>query len=120
MLPLAMLETATQPAPPPRPGAYYQYRAQQVLSASPMQLVLMLYELAITGCEARDAERAGKPITELIGALNFDYGEIATDLFRLYEYCHWEIRRGRFREAAEILRGLKRAWEEALAGRAAV
>jgi flagellin-specific chaperone FliS len=51
----------------------------------------------------------------LVGGLNFDSGEIAVDLFRLYEYSHWEIRRGHFREVAGILRGLKRAWEDALA-----
>ncbi len=120
MMPLALLENPPAPAASlPRPGAYQQYRVQQVLSASPMQLVLMLYEMAIAGCEARDAQRAGAPITELIGALNFDQGEIAVDLFRLYEYCHWEIRRGHFRQAADILRGLKRAWEDGLAGRRA-
>lgn len=113
MLPLPMPETARPPAP--RSGMFSQYRVQHVLGASPMQLVLMLYEMAIAGCEARDPQRAAGPITELIGALNFDQGEIAVDLFRLYEYCHWEIRRTRFREAAEILRGLKRAWEDALA-----
>jgi flagellin-specific chaperone FliS len=79
-----------------------------------MQLVLMLYDAAIAGCEARDVQRAGRALSELVGGLNFDSGEIAVDLFRLYEYCHWEVRRGHFREAAEILRGLKRAWEEAL------
>jgi flagellin-specific chaperone FliS len=40
--------------------------------------------------------------------------QIAVDLFRLYEYCLWEIRRSRFHDAAGILRRLKHAWEEAL------
>jgi flagellin-specific chaperone FliS len=112
MLPLALLEPP--PVAPPRGGAFSQYRSQQVMSASPMQLVLQLYDLAINGCESRDAERASAPIRELIGSLNFEIDQIAVDLFRLYEYCLWEIRRSRFLDAAGILRRLKRAWEEAL------
>jgi flagellin-specific chaperone FliS len=98
---------------------YSQYRDQQILSASPMQLLVMVYEQAIVQCEARDSQRAGRAVTELIGALNFDAGEIATDLFRLYEYCLWEIRRQHFTDAAHILRQLKKAWEDAVAGRTA-
>ncbi len=113
MLPSPLLQVAAAPRPPA--GVDRRYRSQQVLGASPMQLVLMLYDLAILGCEARDPQRAGRAITELIGGLNFDYDEIATGLFRLYEYCHWEIRRGRYEAAAEALRGLKRAWEDGLA-----
>jgi flagellar secretion chaperone FliS len=112
MLPLPVLETPARPIP--RPGAYQQYRDQQILSASPMQLLLMVYEQAIVQCEAHDAQRTGRALTELIGALNFDAGEISMRLFRLYEYCLWEIRRGGFGPAAEVLRGLKGAWEEAL------
>ena len=114
MLPLALLEPA--PVAPPRGGAFSQYRSQQVMSASPMQLVLQLYDLAITGCESRDAERASAPIRELIGALNFEVDQIAVDLFRLYEYCLWEIRRSRFVDAGGILRRLKQTWQEAMGG----
>jgi flagellin-specific chaperone FliS len=102
--------------PVPRPAGYSQYRDQQILSANPMQLLMMVYEQAIVQCEARDAQRAQRAITELIGALNFDAGEITVDLFRLYEYCLWEIRRQRFADAAHILRRLKSAWDEARTG----
>jgi flagellin-specific chaperone FliS len=117
MLPQSLLEAPVRPVP--RPGVYSQYRDQQILSASPTQLLIMLYEQAIVQCEARDPQRAGRAITELIGALNFDAGEIATDLFRLYEYCLWEIRRQHFSDAAHILRRLKTAWEDAVAGKTA-
>ena len=117
MLPQPVLDMPVRPVP--RPGVYHQYRDQQILSASPTQLLLMVYEQAIVQCEARDAQRAGRAVTELIGALNFDAGEVAVDLFRLYEYCLWEIRRQHFTDAAHILRRLKGAWEEALAARAA-
>jgi flagellin-specific chaperone FliS len=111
---LTLLEPLPQPAPARIQTAHEHYRTQQVLGASPMQLVLMVYDVAIVSCEARDPQRAGKAVGELIGSLNFEYREIATDLFRLYEYCLWEIRQNRFQEAATVLRGLKRAWEDAM------
>jgi flagellin-specific chaperone FliS len=112
-----LLEMPVRPVP--RPGAYNQYRDQQVLSANPTQLLMMVYEQAIVQCEARDAQRAQRAITELIGALNFDAGELAVDLFRLYEYCLWEIRRQHFGDATNILRRLKSAWEDARTGQMA-
>lgn len=112
MRPLPVLEPPVGPMP--RAGAYQQYRDQQILSASPTQLLLMVYDQAIVACETRDAHRAGRALTELIGSLNFDAGEIATSLFRLYEYCLWEIHRGGFAPALDVLRGLKRAWDEAM------
>ena len=115
MLAMPVVDPPVQPIP--RPNAYRQYREQQILSATPMQLLLMVYDEAIDSCEARDKQRAGRAISELIGSLNFDAGEIARDLFRLYEYCLFEIRRNRFPEAVTIFRRLKQAWEDALKGR---
>jgi flagellar secretion chaperone FliS len=112
-----LLEMPVRPMPPP--GVFGQYRDQQILSANPTQLLLLVYEHAIVQCEARDAERAGRAITELIGSLNFDAGEMAVDLFRLYEYCLWELRRKHFADVAHILRRLKTAWQDALAGQTA-
>lgn len=94
------------------PSASYQ--TAQVLGASPMQLILMVYDLAISACGRRDAMRARRAVTELIAALNFDYEEIAVPLFRLYEYCLNAIGSGSFHEASKILRQLKEAWETAL------
>jgi flagellin-specific chaperone FliS len=112
MLPMPVLESA--PHPVQRKTVFQQYREQQVLSASPIQLVLMTYEVAIVSCEAQNGPRASQALTELIGALNFDAGEVAVGLFRLYEYCLREVRRQHFSSALGILRDLKAAWEEAL------
>ncbi len=97
-----------------QPAVYRQYQEQQVLSASPLQLLVTVYDQALVGCEARDGDRTRRALTELIGALNFDAGEIALDLFRLYEYCLLETRRQRFPAAAGILRTLRSAWADAL------
>lgn len=90
------------------------YRSAQILGASPMQLILILYDQALAGCGRRDGERARRAITELIAALNFDYEEIAIPLFRLYEYCLSAVGSGLFHEASKVLRQLKEAWEIAL------
>lgn len=90
------------------------YQRTQVLGASPMQLVLMVYDLALSGCGRRDETRARRAVTELIAGLNFDYEEVAVSLFRLYEYCLGAIRSGDFEEASKILNALKGAWETAL------
>lgn len=90
------------------------YRSAQVLGASPMQLILIAYEVALTACGHRDAGRARRAITELIAALNFDYEEIAVPLFQLYEYCLNAVGSGSFHEASKVLRQLKEAWETAL------
>jgi flagellin-specific chaperone FliS len=79
-----------------------------------MQLILIVYDVALTACGRRDGERARRAIIELIAALNFDYEEIAVPLFRLYEYCLNAIGSGSFHEASKILRQLKEAWEAAL------
>src|SRR5574337_336252 len=90
------------------------YQSAQVLGASPRQLILIVYDLAISACGRRDVVRARRAVTELIAALNFDYEEFAVPLFRLYEYCLNAIGSGSFHEAAKILRQLKEAWETAL------
>lgn len=90
------------------------YQSAQVLGASPMQLILIVYDLALAACGRRDTERARRAITELIAALNFDYQEIAVPLFRLYEYCLSAVSAGSFHEASKILRQLKEAWEIAM------
>ncbi|PWB76966.1 MAG: flagellar protein FliS [Candidatus Methylomirabilota bacterium] len=90
------------------------YQSAQVLGASPMQLILIVYDVALGACGRRDAARARLAITELIAALNFDYEEIAVPLFRLYEYCLNAVSAGSFHEASTVLRQLKEAWEAAL------
>jgi flagellin-specific chaperone FliS len=90
------------------------YQSAQILGASPTQLILIVYDVALVACGRRDAVRARRAITELIAALNFDYEEIAVPLFRLYEYCLNAIGSESFHEASKILRQLKEVWETAL------
>lgn len=96
-------------------GSIASYHDSQVLGASPMQLILMIYEIGIAACARRDVDRARRAVCELIATLNFDYDEIAVPLFRLYEYCLNQIATGSCEEASKTLRQLKQAWESAMA-----
>jgi len=91
------------------------YVAQQTQGMTQQQMLLQLYDFAVAGCVAHDARKATAAIVELIAALNFDYEEIATGLYRLYEYALTEVRAKRFDEARKILAGLRDAWQQAFA-----
>lgn len=87
-----------------------QYRNQDVMGASPIHLVVMAYDLAITSCEKEDFARATKAICVLRDALNFEYSEVASGLFRLYQWCLDSIRQGDYASALQTLRELREAW----------
>lgn len=99
----------------PQPNYYrtQEYRQQDVMSASPLRLVLMAYDLAIRSCEQKDFSRSTKSITVLRDALNFDYPEVSTGLFRLYQWCLDCIRQGDYNSALNTLKDLRDAWSQA-------
>ena len=102
-------------------SAYHnQYRQQDVLSASPLRLVIMTYDLAIRSCEQQDFAKSVKTISALRDALDLDYPEVAAGLFRLYQWCLECIRKGDDASAITTLTELRSAWlitEEKIAAR---
>ncbi|NPV53857.1 MAG: flagellar protein FliS [Firmicutes bacterium] len=92
------------------------YRAQQVMSASPERLVLIVYDQVLASCKARDAKKASSGLATLIDALDFDTGDVALGLFRLYRYAMEKIKEQKFDEAASIIRSLRDAWCQAACG----
>lgn len=113
---------------------YQRYRQTQAQTASPTQLVVMLYEGLVRFCTAADvAIRAGEVasahdnlvraqaiVAELAGSLNHQQGgEIATNLARLYDYCYRRLVEANVRKDSTIVievRGLMSellpAWRE--------
>lgn len=87
-----------------------EYRNQEVMGASPIRLVVMAYDLAIRACEQQDYDRSTKAISVLRDALNFDYGDAAVGLFRLYQWSLDCIRQGDYSSALNTLRDLRDAW----------
>jgi flagellin-specific chaperone FliS len=86
------------------------YRSQDVMSASPLRLVIMAYDLAIQSCEKKDFARATQAVSALRDALDFDYAENALGLFRLYQWILECLRKENFEEALVPLRELRDAW----------
>lgn len=95
-------------------NAVQRYKIREVLSASPPKLVLHIYDHIIQQCLRKDAPRASKAIALLIDSLNFEYTEISSGFFRLYEYAMRMVWEGKFDIVLRIFRELRDAWQEAL------
>jgi len=90
-----------------------RYQEDQVYTMSPIQLLVKVYDIAIEACNRQDRKRASKAIVELIGALDFEYKEIADRFLGIYEYCMGRVRAGEYHEARELLQDLRDGWVEA-------
>lgn len=77
----------------------------RVLSTS--DRLLGLYELGIDGCAAKNTDQVSAVLNELIGALDFEYADIAEGFHRLYTYCLEQSREGAFDRVAFILQDLR-------------
>ena len=89
-----------------------KYKQQDVMSASPLRLVIMTYDLAIRSCEQKDFEKAVKTISALRDTLDMDYPDVALGLFRLYQWCLDSIRAGDYASAINTLSELRGAWAQ--------
>ncbi len=86
------------------------YLEQEIMTLNPVQLLIKAYDAGITACNRRDESKASTVLVELIDSLNFDYAEIANSLFRLYDYCIREIKRGNFDVTLKVLKELRETW----------
>jgi flagellar secretion chaperone FliS len=111
------------------------YRNTQIMTASPMQLVLMLYDECIRALKvAEDAFAVDSPqniekisqnllqaqnvITELTVSLDMEKGgEIATNLHRLYDFMSDHLMEANIRKTVtpvqnvlEMMTGLRETW----------
>jgi flagellar protein FliS len=98
-------------------AAQQAYKRTQVQTASPEQLVLMLYDAARTrvnhariALASGDRELARSNILkaqaivgELTASLDMKTGEIARNLFRLYEYMNYQLIEANLRQRPDAL-----------------
>lgn len=90
-----------------------QYQHQAVMTCSPEQLILKLYEAGITACIRDDRPRLRAVLVELITALNFeDGGDIAQRLHAIYESCLIQSSEPDVSPVQDVLTGLRDAWRE--------
>jgi len=83
---------------------------EETCSLSPIELVLKTYDLALEGCDMKDADMVSKALVELIAALDFEYRDVAMGLFRLYEYCLRVVKVGDFENVRIVLAELRETW----------
>ncbi|NNF59057.1 MAG: flagellar protein FliS [Rhodothermaceae bacterium] len=97
-----------------------QYQHQDVTSASPERLIVKLYDLGIAACYRGDQTQTRAVLVELMSSLDHEQGgDLAARLYALYVYCLHESADGELNAVAEILGGLREAWQEAVLSRAA-
>ena len=116
------------------PNAYAQYNNSKVLTASPAELTLMLYDgaikflnMAIMAIEKKDYEKAHnnimktqRIIDEFRSTLNFKY-PVAAEFEKVYEYISRRLVWANVKKDIEIieeclghLRGMRDTWKEVM------
>jgi hydrogenase maturation factor len=107
---------ATQTVQSPAMPKYMvnSYINNQIMGLNKGQLLLTVYDIAITGCQQKDSDKSIRAISELISALNFNHQEIALGLFKLYQYAIEKIRKKEYAESLTILQELRETWAIAL------
>ena len=116
------------------PNGYSNYANNKIMTASPAQLTLMLYDgaikftnIAIAGIEAKDIEKAHnnikrveRIIAEFRSTLDFKY-PVAQDFDNVYKYLEYRLRQANvykdkemLEEVLKHLRTMRGTWEEVM------
>jgi len=90
------------------------YRTNQVMGASPGQLVLLLYDHVIRCLGNEDMRGASKGLVELMGSLDLDYQEVSGRLFSLYEYSLDLVKKSEYEQASKVLTEMRQMWATAI------
>lgn len=103
------------------------YQTNQIATASPKKLLIMLYDgaiknlrLAELSLNEKNLENVNKYltktqdiITEFMATLNFeDGGEVAQNLYRLYEYMDYRLIRANIDKDIEPIKEIRKYLEE--------
>lgn len=94
-------------------GLIPAYFEQEVLLWSKEKLILKMYDLFLVSNKKKDFVKMNRVLIELMSALNFDYEEQATRLYRLYEFCQRCIFQKKYDNAEYIIRELRDSWAQA-------
>lgn len=93
------------------------YLANQILNATPEQLLIKIFDFAVVHSEKQDMIKTNNAIQELIGFLRFDdesYKELSINLIKLYQYCQDQTRKSNFDIVTKILTELRESWLQAI------
>lgn len=90
-----------------------QYERQAIASATPEQLIAKLYNIGVSACHNGDRQKLRAVLVELTSSLDFEAGgELAGQLYALYDFALRESATGDLTAIGEILSGLRDAWAE--------
>jgi len=116
------------------PNGYSNYANNKIMTASPAQLTLMLYDgaikfcnMAVAGIEAKDIEKAHnnirkvqRIIAEFRNTLDFKY-PVAQDFDNVYKYLEYRLQQANLYKDANMLeevlkhlRTMRGTWEEVM------
>lgn len=93
------------------------YLVNQILNASPEQLLIKVFDFAVVHSEKKDMIKTNTAIQELINFLRFDddrFKDLAINLLRLYQFCQDQARKGNFEIVTKILTELRESWLQAI------
>lgn len=115
---------------------YAAYRQTSIDTADQGKLILIAYDVAIKHCKlaiekfdvaekieerTKHIFKAQDAVTELLSALRMDVGDIAKNLYRLYDYILRSLveasvknNKGKITEVLGYLENLRGAWDDAI------
>jgi flagellar protein FliS len=115
---------------------YAAYRNATIDTADQGKLILIAYDVAIKNCKqaidkfeavdkieerTKHLFKAQDAVSELLGALRVDVGEVAQNLFKLYDYILRSLvdagvknNKGKVVEVVGYLENLRDAWDDAI------
>lgn len=93
-------------------GAGY-YKTKQILTASPVELTILAYDVALGGCAREDVQKTLQALTVLRTGLDLEAApDLGHRLYAIYQYCERCVRSRDFETPAKLLHELREAWLE--------
>ncbi len=97
-----------------------QYLVNDISNARPDQLIMKVYDFAISNCQRHDMIKTNEALQVLINSLDFDNDAakgVSFGLFRLYQFCQDQMRKKNYDVVYKILTELKQSWQLAIQNR---
>ncbi len=88
------------------------YTEQGILTESPKQLVLNVFDFILSDCRKGNKEKVRKWFKELLNSLDYNY-EQAWELKTLYEGCLALLEQGQLGEIRSVITDVREAWVKA-------
>jgi len=95
-------------------------RVLEQAELSPERVILRLYDMGIESCLERNKENVMKVLKELIAALNFEYKEMSSSFYDLYQFATRLVENDQLNEVLPIFQGLRSSWEKLVTARESV